>query len=728
MANPTIKRGRKRVSAGYLPRILPVSLSLMARRSTAWLVEVSIVTTSALIPYGVGVYINNNTAQKSVPLHPGLAVTKEVTEKTLALPQAQERQPLVAPLTNLLWWTALGTPVLFSAWQLYLLSKTGQSSPKKWFGVRVVTASGDAPGLGKVLLREGVGRWGLPVGTSYLIWRYLGAFPDLGVLLGLTGVILIVEALSLSGRYRRRSFHDRLGGTYVVNGNQHFTTKSRGTQTATVVEVQTNWQNQQQIPSEDKFTTIVLTAKTEEKSFSFWHWMRHNPGLTLLIISSGALLSVLGTFVGTQVYIQSQANEREFKHQKNETFLALVKELNSTSSQRVEERRGIILALARLEDNRTAPMLVDLLSQEENPTLIEAIKQALVSIGPPSLPPLQRLNQSLQHDRETLQKGDSQGGELLVTLRLQTTQRAIAKLLSIYSDQKGSLNLNRVNLGYLSTDYNQFTLVLEDTELSTLNFRGADLTQASFRESNFYSPGKDQRWGTFDDVTTDFSGASLKETDFTGANLSKVALNRVNLIRATLNRADLSKANLEGSNLSSAQVINANLKGANLPKARLTGADLGSAEFSQANLQEANLGRVQAPGAQFKEANLHGSNWQGSDLAEVNFQDANLQKADLSNAKLQGANLTNVQLQNADLQGANLSNANLQGANLSNANFQGVTFIKRKKSTKEQFLQAPSIDRSAAQVEGVNFSRVRNLNKEQINFICDHGGKHPKCR
>ncbi|MGC1244704.1 MAG: pentapeptide repeat-containing protein, partial [Spirulinaceae cyanobacterium] len=613
MANPTIKRGRKQVSNYHLPQHLP----LIARRSTAWLVELSMLAMSALIPYGIGLYVHHHTAQKSVPLHAGLAITKEVTEKTLALPPDPERQPLVAPLTNLLWWTALGTPVIFSAWQLYLLSKTGQTTAKKWFGVRVVTGAGTAPSLKRLLLREGVGRWGMPVGSSYLIWRYLGAFPDLGILLGLTGVMLIAEALSFSGRYHRRSFHDRVAGTYVVNGRDNFTGNSHSTQTARVVEVQTNWQNQESVSPEAKLTTIVLTAKAEERSFSLWRWMRYNPGLTLVIISSGALLAVLGTFVGTQIYIQSQANQREFKQQKNVTFLALIKQLNSNSSQSVEERRGAILALARLEDSRAAPMLVDLLSQEENPTLIEAIKQALVSIGPASLPPLQRLNQSLQHDRETLQKGNSQPEELLVTLRLQTTQRAIAKLLSIYSDQKASFNLNRVNLGYLSTDYNQFTLVLEDTELSQINFRGADLAQASLRGSNFRSPGKDQRWGTYDDAIADLSGANLKKADLRGANLSKVSLNRANLMQATLNRANLSKANLEGANLSSAQIINTNLQGANLQKTSLTGADLGSADFYQANLQGASLGQVQAPGAQFQQANLTQSNWQESNLAEV---------------------------------------------------------------------------------------------------------------
>ncbi|MGB5970651.1 MAG: pentapeptide repeat-containing protein, partial [Spirulinaceae cyanobacterium] len=448
----------------------------------------------------------------------------------------------------------------------------------------------------------------------------------------------------------------------------------------------------------------------------------------LLIISSGALLAILGTFVGTQIYIQSQANQREFKQQKNETFLALVKQLSSTSSQSVEERRGTILALARLEDNRAAPMLVDLLSQEENPTLIEAIKQALVSIGPASLPPLQRLNQSLQHDRETLQKSNSSAEELLVTLRLQTTQRAIAKLLSIYSDEKVSFNLNRVNLGYLSTDYNQFTLVLEETELSRLNFRGANLAQASFRGSNFHSPGKDKRWGTYDDAIADLDGANLKKADLRGANLSKVSLNRVNLMQSTLNRANLSKANLNGANLSSAQIINTNLQGANLQNASLTGAELGSGEFEQANLQGANLGEVQAPGAQFNQANLTQSNWQNANLAEVSFKDANLQEADLSNTQLKGANLSNTQLQNANLQGANLTKADLQGANLTNANFQGVVFVEQKETTKEQFLQAPNLNKSAAQIEGANFSRVKNLSKKQIAFICDRGGKHPQCR
>jgi hypothetical protein len=127
--------------------------------------------------------------------------------------------------------------------------------------------------------------------------------------------------------------------------------------------------------------------------------MRRHPGLTLLIMAFAGMVSVLGTFVGTQIYIQSQANRREFKQQNNQVFLALVKQLSSSSATATEQRQGAILALARLDDSRAVPYLVDLLGQEKTPSLIDAIQQGLVSKGSEALPPLQRLNQSYKMTR-----------------------------------------------------------------------------------------------------------------------------------------------------------------------------------------------------------------------------------------------------------------------------------------------------------------------------------------
>ena len=740
MASPSIKRSKSQEVGQSFPLRLHLALPLVSRRCAAVLMEVSLVAASALIPYSIGLYAKEHSTAQPVPLNPVLASTEEAIAKTLAYPLRELQTRQVAPLTNLFWCGALVMPVVVASWQLYRLGKTGKTTAKDWLGVQVVTAYGTAPGLLRVVWREGVGRWGLPVGTAYLLWRYTGAFPDIGILLGLAGLMLLAESASALFNSRRRTLHDRMAGTYVVEASRvpphtepFHSRRTPGREQFVTLEVENGWQS----PSEDTatshrhdrtVTTIVLTSQQpNRRSLNLWLWMRRHPGLTLLIIAFAGMASVLGTFVGTQIYIQSQANRREFKQQDNEVFLALVKQLSSTSPTAVEERRGALLALARLDDSRAVPLLVDMLGQEKTPTLIDAIQQALVSTGPESLPALRRLNQSLQNDQETLSRRGAAKELQVVALRQRATSRAIAKILTVYAGQTHNADLSRTNLGQVNSGAAQFTLVLDNLDLSGINFRSAILSNASLRNSRFYGAGEDQRLGTFDDSLADLSGADLKEADLTGVNLSNVLMNRTNFVRATLNQANLSNSHLEGANLSSTHLIGADLQQAMLENASLTGANLGQAKLSLSNLHGARLGQANAMGGDFSYADLSQSNWQGADLSRANLSNANLREADLSATKLVEANLSDAQLQNANLRNSNLSATNLQGANLIGADFLGATFAAATPGQSNQFLEKPPVAASAARVKGVNFAKAKNLDAKQIKFICTHGGQHPQC-
>ena len=740
MASPSIKRSKSQEVGQSFPLRLHLALPLVSRRCAAVLIEVSLVAASALVPYSIGLYAKEHSTAQPVPLNPVLASTEEAIAKTLAYPLRELQTRQVAPLTNLFWCGALVMPVVVASWQLYRLGKTGKTTAKDWLGVQVVTAYGTAPGLLRVVWREGVGRWGLPVGTAYLLWRYTGAFPDIGILLGLAGLMLLAESASALFNSRRRTLHDRMAGTYVVEASRvpphtepFHSRRTPGREQFVTLEVENGWQS----PSEDTatshrhdrtVTTIVLTSQQpNRRSLNLWLWMRRHPGLTLLIIAFAGMASVLGTFVGTQIYIQSQANRREFKQQDNEVFLALVKQLSSTSPTAVEERRGALLALARLDDSRAVPLLVDMLGQEKTPTLIDAIQQALVSTGPESLPALRRLNQSLQNDQETLRRRGAAKELQVVALRQRATSRAIAKILTVYAGQTHNADLSRTNLGQVNSGAAQFTLVLDNLDLSGINFRSAILSNASLRNSRFYGAGEDQRLGTFDDSLADLSGADLKEADLTGVNLSNVLMNRTNFVRATLNQANLSDSHLEGANLSSTQLIGADLQQAMLENASLTGANLGQAKLSLSNLHGARLGQANAMGGDFSYADLSQSNWQGADLSRANLSNANLREADLSATKLVEANLSDAQLQNANLRNSNLSATNLQGANLTGADFLGATFAAATPGQSNQFLEKPPAAASAARVKGVNFAKAENLDTKQIKFICTHGGQHPQC-
>ncbi|MEC4984902.1 MAG: pentapeptide repeat-containing protein [Oscillatoria sp. PMC 1068.18] len=745
MASNTIKPQKSQQNRST-PRLQIASLLL--RRGVAAAVEVSMAIASGLIPYGIGLYIHSGSPAELVPLNPVLASAEAAIAKTLALPRRPENQQQVPPLTNLFWWGALITPAVVITWQLYLLGTTGQTTPKNWLNIRVVTIQGTSPGLIRAGFREIVGRWGLPLGIAYLIWRYAGVFPNLGILLGLSGIFVISETATLLFSSQLRSLHDRLAGTFVIDAfgkvpgfAQQPKRNFPHTRPISIVEVQTNQTNFDDDTEADNFdaaettsspqekvTTIVLTtSETEAPKLHLWRWMRQHPGTTLLIVALSAMASVLGTFVGTQIYIQTQANQREFNEQKDKLFLALVRQLSSTPSYETDQRQGAILALARLEDSRAAPLLVDLLAQEDNPFLIETIQQALVSIGNSALPSLQRLNQSLNKDLEVLQKQGTEAEQETTAFRLVATQKAIAKLLALDNQVSTAANLSKTHLGTLNLGAAKFSLILDQSDLSGINFRGANLTQASFQESRFYGVGADKRWGTFDDELADLSGADLTRANLAGADLRNVLLNRSSLLRANLRRADLSSVRAIAANFSSASLLGANLQQAILENASFTGADLAETDFSAADLQQAHFGQVSAVDSQFEGANLTASNWERANLTAANFHHAHLNQADLSFATLKGANLSNSHLENASLRYANLSATDLRGANLAGANFQGVSFFTRRETNSEQFLQAAPIANSTAKIKGVNFAQVKNLDSQQIDFICRQGGIHPQC-
>src|SRR5919199_439934 len=448
MASPSIKRSKNQEVGRSLPLRLRWVLPLVTRRCAAVVVEVSLVAASALIPYGIGCFALDHSKAEPVPLNPVLASTEEAIAKTLGYPLREQLTQQVAPLTNLFWCGALVMPIVVTGWQIYLLGKNGKTTAKRWFGVQVVTAYGNPPGLIRAIWREAVGRWGLPVGTAYLLWRYTGAFPDIGILLGLAGLMLLAESSIYLFNPRRRTLHDQLAGTYVLDGphnvssypNSVQTGQSLGRNHTVTLEMEDGWQPSQEEGSTGQrssrtITTIVLTSQSPRRqSLNLWLWMRRHPGLTLLIIAFASMASILGTFVGTQIYIQSQANRREFKNQDNQVFLGLVKQLSSTPGNAIEERQGVILALARLDDTRAIPFLVDLLAQEKTPSAIDALQQALVSKGTEALTPLQRLNQALQNDQETLRRRGTPQSQLLVALRQRATDRKSTRLNSSHTE------------------------------------------------------------------------------------------------------------------------------------------------------------------------------------------------------------------------------------------------------------------------------------------------------
>lgn len=722
MTTPSVRRSINRDQPGQRKFH---SLPLVTRRFAAWTIEVSLVVASGLFPFGLGMYARSQAVGEQVPLNPMLTVTEEAIARTLALPLDDSNRN-VTPLTNLFWSVALVAPLVLTSWQLYLLGKTGSTMPKRWFGVRVVTATGTTPGTVRVWLREGVGCWGLPLAIAYLLWRYSGAFPSLSILVALSLLMVLGEGMSARFNRQRRCLHDRIAGTYVVDArNTVFTGHlSVGrSQEARSRDTSYRWKKASPVAAN---AAIVLTPESNRRR-SWWIWMRQHPSLTLLLVALCNMAAVLGTFVGTQVYIQTQANQRQEEQHNSEQFLALVKQLNANSPATMDERTRAILALGTLNDPQALQLLVDLLGQETNGELLDAIEQALASTGLRAMPYLQRLNQSFSNELESVRYTGTQQELALRAKRLQATGRAIAKILVIYQGKLQGVDISRTNLSQTISNSRSFTLVLDKIDLSGIQLRAANLNSASFQGSTFHSAGEDGRWDTFDDWIADLSDAQMKEANLTGANLSRVLMNRTNLIRATLNNANLSGARLSSANLSSTQLVGANLHNAVLANASLTGADLGEASLTQANLYAARLGRVRALGTQLQQANLTESDWQGADLSEADLSGANLRNADFSATRLTKANFRNAQLKNVNLRNADLSLADLRGANLEGADLQGAIFVKAKPKQSDQFIKTPSSDSRSTLLQGVDFTKAKNLDAKQLAYICTQGGLHPRC-
>ncbi|MFB2921432.1 pentapeptide repeat-containing protein [Aerosakkonema sp. BLCC-F2] len=724
-------------------------LPLGVRRCGAWVVEVSLIVASGAVPFSIGLYAKEHQAQEAVPLNPVLVKTHETIAQTLSLPIYQ-KNPQVAPLTNFFWTAALVTPLLVTGWQLYKLGVRGQTLPKQWFGVRVVTGEDHSPGVGRVMLREG-GRWGLSAGIAFAIWRYIGAYPDLGVLTGLIGLVLLGDGLSAKIDRRGRSLHDTIAGTRVVDAGEDDRTLP-----GSFPASPPRWLLQR--PGKTTATTGEVGARQNKKAFLFFNWVRQHPRFTVLILFLFSMVVMAGLLVGAYIYLQIRAERSISAQQKNDLFIALSKQISANSNGTLAEKQTAISAAAALEDDpRVVRLLVDLLAQEKEPKVIETIQQVLVRIGLDALPELQRLNQTLAKELDALLISEAQKEETgkaadsskklvpplrkneltdaeisnnplaLVQLRLRATQEAIVKIISIKNNPGTVKDLSRTVLGQ-TLGAAPFDLVLDKIDVSGINFQGASLAGGSFQGTRFSSAGKDDRLGTFDDLIADLSSTDLRQANLTGAVLSYVSLENANLIRATLDRANLFEARLTGANLGSAKLIGASLEKAVLEKASLTGADLTEANLSQANLHRASLTRVGAMGAQLQLANLTESDWREADLSVANFNRAILKNANFGSTRLKGTNFNGTQLQNASFRNADLSMADFRGANLEGADFQGAIFLAPKQPVVgDQFIQTPNIA-TGPRIKGVDFSKVKNLDSEQISYICENGGRHPRCQ
>ena len=707
MANPSVRRGGDR---NYKQaRLQP--LPLVTRRFAAWAIEISIIATGAIVPYTMGMYAKAHLGEQ-VPLNPVLTATEKIIATTFALPTNKEVSE-VPPLTNLLWSAALATPLLLSGWQIYLLAKTGSTLPKRWLGIRVVTTAGKPPGLARIVLREGVVTWGLPLSIAYTLWRCSGLFPAPGMLVALAGVMVVGEGISARFDRQRRSLHDLVSGTYVVNASRIYApnTGRLGEDSGQAVEWNTSiysWKK----PATNVADAAIVVTKRKPQHRSLWIWLRRHPKFALTVVASCTVGTIVGTLIATQLYVRTHINNGQISQYNSEQLLAATKQLNATDINALAARQEAILNLGTVNSPQAKQLLVNLLMQPPSPQLTKAIQQALIASGTQVLPQLQRLNLSLANNAGSADSA-----------QLQATQNAIAQILSIYSGKLTSVQLNRVNLAETPS----FSLVLNQINLAGIDLSGANLDRANLANSQWQSAGNDGIANTFDDAIATLDNAQMQFVNLTSADLSRVSMQRVNLLHALLNQANLSHSNLTGANLSSAQMVATDLQDAVLIDASLTGTDLGGANLANANLSSAHLNRASALKTNLQLTNLTATDWQGADLSGADLSGANLSNANFSYTRLQNANLHKAKLQNVNFRNADLSQADLRETDLTGADFAGAIFARSPSAPANGFIKSPVDESQAVLLKGVDFTNVKNLDSSQLAAICLQGGSHPRC-
>ncbi|TVP67004.1 MAG: hypothetical protein EA342_10100 [Leptolyngbya sp. LCM1.Bin17] len=710
--------------------------SLTLRRLLAWGLEASLLVGSVTLPWALGEAVRQRSDADLVPLNPAASLVQGAIARAVGW----SRPTLITevpPLTNLLWLGALGLPVVLVGSQIHSLGKTGKTWPKAWLGLQVVTPDSPMPGYGVAVKRE-LSRWGVPTVIAYGLWVGSGAFPALPWLGGLVVVCSLGQGMTALTSRSRRSFHDHLAGTRVVllrggqiplkyrpepsdspgvNGASAYGFGPNGFVTSRGMPLVPR--SLLTITEEYGGLRAVVLAPPDPAlgATQPQGWRRY---LTLPVV--GGIAGVLALAAVGGLWLSRDRALQPMAQQQDDLFLALVENLSQKATS-FSDRQAAALALASTQDPRAITLLVDMLAQTGDPALLDTLQQALVTMGLPAIPPLQRLNLALANDIVSLPPEQ----QMIPRLRQRTIKRTLAKILVLHSGNLQDVDLSGTQLGYVVDSPDAFTLVLEQQNLAGVSWRNALLAGARLRKAIFFDPGPDGRKDTFDDWITDFSGSDLTEASLVAAELRHTLFRNTSLLRANLSNAQAAYANFSGANASSTRFIAADVSHGQFKDTSLVGADLTEARLDQASFVDARLREATLAWASLIKADLSHADLTDTNLTGADLSGARLVQADLSYSLLQGADLTDANLENADLQNTNLEGVILAGANLAGANFDGAQFVTPERPQADSFITTSRELEQGEALAGADFSQARNLRGEQLTYICLQGGLHPAC-
>lgn len=737
------------------------SVTLVCRRLVAWSLEIGLVAMSAVVPWGIGQYALATrtvvllpieetaevtplpTAEPSpvnglVPLNPLVKQVQQGWARIAQIPPHQLHRT-VPRVTNIFWTAALIAPIVVAGGQLLQLSDTGRTWPKRWLGLRVFSMADGALTLPQVVGRELL-RWGVPVvvigGVTLATEFSFGVWTP-----AVIGLLAMVEGVSAIAP-GKRAWHDRIARTQVAmirveylpitrdavgkgaisssmngvllsqttNGGQLYgetasddewwLTEAAGNLTSVVLVPRSSL-----VQTQSRGGPLVLPSKPVSRRF-WW-----------LVTGGMVLACAMGFGAGrvTQSPVSAQAEK--------DVFLETAQKLTA-NSRAGGDYGAAILMLAQVDDPRTAHYLSDLLSQSSQPETLATLEQALVSQGLDGLPFLLALSRVLESDLQ--QSLDATTRHIRLEQR-QVVQSAIAKLLTIHSDALVGAKLDRVNLGRYHDADRSFRLIQPGLLAAGTSWQGANLNQSNLAGASFFDVGPDGRPDSYDDVISDLSGSELVAASLERANLQGAQLPNANLRRANLRDANLAYGNLAKAQLTNARLMHVNAVQSQWQGSNLVGADLTQASFKGADFSQARLNRIDASHSNWTQAILSQSDWVGANLIGADFSQTNLAHANFQGANLDSANFTRANLREANLRDSDLRQARLTGANLTDADLSGAIF-DHGRSVSDSFITPNTQLNAAHHLRGVNFSRARNLDGRQLNYICAQGGIHPTCQ
>ena len=169
----------------------------------------------------------------------------------------------------------------------------------------------------------------------------------------------------------------------------------------------------------------------------------------------------------------------------------------------------------------------------------------------------------------------------------------------------------------------------------------------------------------------DLSGLNFRQADLSNADFSGSCLNDAKLNHGTFKSASFFSCDLARANLSFSDFSRCDFRGA-----QIIGADLTSANFEHADMRRGVMmnygGEDDAKWGQSGETMFAGSTIRDTNLSNVMAQQTNFSSANLSGMILNNANLKDANFQNANLSHANLTGSNMVGVNMDGTIVKGI--------------------------------------------------------